>query len=180
MRLAIIVAMNKDRIIGVNQKIPWHFPEDLKRFRKLTTGHTVIMGRKTFESLPNGPLRGRENIVLTRRKDYTYAGKGRMIVCHSLEEALDEIHNRNVLHVNNRNYEFIDTMPFIIGGASLYAESFPLASHLYVTMMNHNVEVNEGDEVTYFPEFDADEWDEVSLKECGGHHFHVSYRTKWK
>ncbi len=186
MNLAVIVAMNKDRIIGINQDIPWKCSRDMRRFRRLTVGHTLIMGRKTFESLPNGPLPGRRNIVLTRNKNYTYEGEGRLIFCHDLEEAFDEVHNRNVLHVNSRDYHLIDTMPFIIGGAALYKEAIPKATHLYLTLMKHDkvpLDIEALDkkaEITYLPQFDMEEWDEVGREEFDDHFYLVYYRTKWK
>ena len=113
--LSIIVAINQNRGIGHENKLLYWLPNDLKRFKALTTGHTIIMGRKTFESLPKGALPNRRNIVLSRScREFEGAE-----CFHTLEEALKACANEEEV--------------FIIGGASLYAEALPLADRLYVT-----------------------------------------------
>jgi dihydrofolate reductase len=113
--LSLIVAHAKNNVIGINNTLPWHLPEDLKRFRVLTMGHHIIMGRKTYESLGR-LLQGRTTVIVTRNKHYQVEGA---LVAHSLQAAL--------LLTNS------DAEPFLIGGAELYKEGLKLASKLYVT-----------------------------------------------
>ncbi len=162
---AIIVAMDKNRVIGKDGKIPWHLPNDLKHFRELTMGHVIIMGRKTFESIGK-PLPGRVNVVLTRQKNYAPQG---VVVHHSLEDALSV---------------FADSPKvFIIGGAEIYREALPLMDKLYVTEIN--AVIWQGD--TYFPEIDNKIWSLlVNLKFVGidfnrkieYEHFFLEYEKK--
>jgi dihydrofolate reductase len=129
MKLTIIAAIARNRAIGKDGKLLWHIPEDLDRFKKLTTGHTVIMGRKTFESMGNKPLSGRLNIVLTSRcinGVRTYA---------SLEFALQAMKN--------------EPQVFIIGGGRVYADALKYADELHLTMVEKEV---IGD--TYFPPYE--------------------------
>ncbi len=139
MRLSIIAAMAENRVIGLGNALPWHLPEDLKRFKRLTTGHTVIMGRRNYESIGR-PLPGRRNIVVTRRTGYEAPG---CVVVHSLDEAL--------LAAGN------DPEVFVIGGAELYTQLLPRTQRLYLTLVHATV---PGD--TYFPEFDWTEWQETA------------------
>lgn len=136
MRLSIIVAMDQNRVIGVDNRLPWHLPEDLKRFKALTLGHSVIMGRKTFESIGK-PLPGRTNIVVTRRKDFTAKG---CTVVHSLEDALAAVQQ--------------DSEPFLIGGGELFELGLPRAAKIYVTRVE--IRVPKGD--VFFPEL-GPEWE---------------------
>ncbi len=133
MKIAIIVAMTEKRVIGKENRLPWRIPEDLKRFKKLTMGHTVIMGRKTFESIGK-PLPGRANVVISRNPDFQAPGT---VIIRSLEEALDRCRNEDEV--------------FVIGGSSLYRAALPLADRLYVTLVHGDF---EGD--TYFPDFDLE------------------------
>jgi len=133
MSLSIIVAMSKNRVIGKDNKLPWHIVEDLKRFKNITMGHAIIMGRKTFESIGR-PLPGRENIVITRNRNFKAEG---VKVVHSLE-----------LATMNR-YE--DEEIFVIGGAEIYQSALPKVQNLYITMIDQEF---EGD--TFFPELDFD------------------------
>ena len=128
----IIVAYASNRVIGKDNKMPWYLPADLKRFRKITTGHSVIMGRKTFESM-NRPLPDRENIIITRNPEYK---KEKSIVCHSLEEALSSASSE---------------VKFILGGAEIYRLAFEknLVDMIYATEIAREY---EGD--AYFPDFD--------------------------
>jgi len=138
--LSIIVAIAQNNAIGKDNKLLWHIPADLKRFRQITTGHTVIMGKNTFLSLPGGALKNRRNIVITdNRKDRF---KGCEIV-FSVEEAI------RVCDKDKEN--------FIIGGASVYRQFLPHAGKLYLTLVNHAFDAD-----TYFPEIKQDEWTEVS------------------
>ena len=141
--ISIIVAINKNRGIGLNNKLLYWLPNDLKRFKALTTGNTIIMGRKTFESLPKGALPNRRNIVLTR-SDMEFPGAERF---HSLDDAL--------VHCEE------DENVFIIGGASLYNEAMPLANRLCITEIND--EKKEAD--VFFPKIDNNIWKEESRED---------------
>jgi dihydrofolate reductase len=141
-QLSLIVAMTQSRVIGVQNRLPWHIPEDLKRFKKLTHGHPVIMGRKTFESIGR-PLPGRTNIVVTRSKEYRSQG---IVVAHSLAEAIS-------FGENSPGANEI----FVIGGAELFRESLPEAQRIYLTEIQWPY---EGD--TFFPLFSRDDFVEVS------------------
>jgi dihydrofolate reductase len=136
--LSLIVAIAKNRVIGFEKKMPWHLPAELAYFKRVTMGHPIIMGRKTFESIGR-PLPGRRNIVVSR--DRTYAADGVEIV-HSLDAAMAVCRTENA---------------FIIGGATLYAEALPKVDRLYVTEIDASP---EGD--TFFPALDAREWKETS------------------
>lgn len=137
-RIYLIAAVASNGVIGVNGQLPWHLPEDLKHFKKLTLGHPVIMGRKTWESL-RGPLPGRENIVVTRRAGYEAPGAA---VATSLEGALALCLGEPVV--------------FVIGGYQLFLESLPIAAGLVLTEIKRDF---AGD--TWFPEFDRSEWKET-------------------
>ncbi len=133
--LALVVAMARNRGIGLAGRLPWHLPEDLKRFKALTLGHAVLMGRKTHESIGR-PLPGRRNIVVTR-SGATFAG---CETAASLDEALALARTS-------------DALPMVIGGAELYAQALPRATHLYLTRVDRDVEAD-----TYFPAFDEADW----------------------
>jgi len=139
--LVLVAAVAKNGVIGNANALPWHLPEDLKHFKELTTGHSVIMGRKTWESLPERfrPLPGRHNIVVTRNP--AYAAPGATVV-HSLEEALKVGAGGTV---------------FVIGGAELYAHALPLARRLELTEIDAAF---EGD--ARFPVVDGRQWREVA------------------
>lgn len=137
-RLSLIVAMDRNRVIGLHGKVPWHLPADLKRFRALTMGHHILMGRKTWESLP-GQLPGRTPVVISRSPDFTAPG---CIVAHSLDEAVAACQG--------------DAEAFFIGGAELYRQALAYADRLYLTEIAAEF---EGD--AWFPEFDPKLWQEV-------------------
>lgn len=145
MMLSLIVAMDKNNVIGKENGMPWHLPNDLKHFKETTLGHTMIMGRKTFDSIGR-VLPGRKTVVLTR-SEQTFPAEVEVI--HSLEE----IHT---LQKANESEEL-----FVIGGGELFKEMLPHADKLYVTVID---EAFEGD--VYFPEIDPTIWEEVS-KEKG-------------
>lgn len=135
--LALIVGLSRNRGIGLRGALPWHVPEDLKRFKALTMGHAILMGRKTHESIGR-PLPGRRNIVITR-------GQGAFPGCEragSLEAALALVTD--------------DALPFVIGGAQLYAEALPLVTHLFLTQLDRDVEAD-----AFFPELEPSSWREV-------------------
>lgn len=138
-KLSIIVAIAKNRVIGINNTLPWHLPEDLKRFRALTMGHHIIMGRKTYDSLGR-LLPGRTTVIVTRNTDYKVEGA---LIAHSLQDAIALCK--------------ADDEVFLIGGAELYQEGLKLSSKLYITEITLDV---EGD--AYFPEYSSDEWQESS------------------
>lgn len=137
-RIYLVAAVASNGIIGSNGKLPWHLPEDLKHFKKLTLGHPVIMGRKTWESLGKA-LPGRENIVVTSRSGYPAEGAA---VANSLEAALALCAGEPVA--------------FVIGGYRLFADSLPLATGLVLTEIHR---AYEGD--TAFPAFDRSQWREA-------------------
>ncbi|HBV22125.1 MAG TPA: dihydrofolate reductase [Nitrosomonas sp.] len=143
--LSILVAMAKNRVIGKNNALPWHLPADLKHFKLLTMGHTIIMGRKTYESIGR-PLPGRSNIIVTNQTDFNVAGA---TVVHSLEEALNI---GKPLIASGGNCE-----QFIIGGADLYRQTVALSHRMYITEIQ---QAFDGD--TFFPEFNQNEWYEKS------------------
>jgi dihydrofolate reductase len=142
--ISLIAAIGKNNELGKNNSLLWIFPDDQKHFREITSLHTVIMGRKTFESIGK-PLPNRRNIVITR--DVNYKQKGVEIV-HSLIEALDLFPNHN---------EEI----FIIGGAEIYKQAMPIADRLYITHID--AEDNKAD--AFFPEIIPIVWNETSHEE---------------
>lgn len=141
--ISIIVAINKNNGIGYKNELLYWLPNDLKRFKTLTTGHTIIMGRKTFESLPKGALPNRRNIVLSSQ-DITFPGAE---CFHSLKDALEAC--KDEIEV------------FIIGGASLYKEAMPIADRLYIT----EIDDSEKEADAFFPEISPEIWQEKS-REC--------------
>lgn len=138
-QICAIVAIGDDFEIGFNGDLIWHIKEDLKRFKRLTMGHPVIMGRKTRESLPKA-LPGRTNIVITRNPDYNAADS---LIAHSLGEALELA----------KKAEGADKI-FIIGGGQIYEEAFPLLDSLEITHIYDNPENVD----TYFPKVTIDDW----------------------
>ena len=148
--------MSKNRVIGANGAIPWHLPEELKRFKSLTMGHHLIMGRKTWESIGR-LLPGRQTVIVTRQPDYRVPGA---TVVHSLDEAVGACGD--------------DREIFVIGGGELYAQALPRAGRLYLTTVDAEV---AGD--TFMPDFDAGGWREVSSESHGvderhKHSFHCT------
>lgn len=149
----MIAAIGKNNELGKDNDLLWHMPADMKHFRETTRGHTVIMGRKTFESLPNGPLPNRENIVITR--DSTYHRDG-IVVMHSLPEALRYANLEQGKHFEEKQEE---VELFIIGGGQLYTEGITYAQKLYITRIDDGPEAD-----TYFPAI-GPEWKETSIEE---------------
>ncbi|MCB4756559.1 MAG: dihydrofolate reductase [Elusimicrobia bacterium] len=144
MRISIIVAMTNEGVIGINNRLPWHLSDDLKRFKKITMGHPVIVGQKTFESLGK-PLPGRRNIVMS--DDPHFKAEGATVV-HSFEEALAACPDKN-------------EEVFIIGGVSIYRLALPHADRLYITLIHNHI---EGD--AFFPPFDFEGQFKVVQKEA--------------
>jgi len=159
--ISLIVAMGRNRVIGQNNQMPWHLPNDLQHFKNTTRGHTVVMGRKTFESIGR-PLPDRRNIVLTRQTDYAPAG---VEVVHTLDE----------LHFP------ADEEVFIIGGSEIFSAFLPVADRLYITYIEGAF---TGD--TFFPPYDRNEWKLIYLRngiqdEKNTHpHAFVTYERKPK
>ena len=157
--LTLVAAVARNGVIGVDQRLPWRLPADLKRFKELTLGHTVIMGRKTWESLPPNfrPLPGRRNIVVTR--DGSYQASGAAVV-GSLPAAIAIAG---------------DGEAFVIGGAELYAAALPLADHLQLTEIDANF---EGD--THVPAIEERQWRETRREphhdDAGFDYAFVSYQ----
>ena len=139
MNLSVIVAMERNRVIGRDGSLPWHLPADLRRFRAITTGHPIVMGRRTHESIGRA-LPQRRNIVISRNANCAAEG---CEVYASLDQALDELGSQDEI--------------FVIGGVAMYSEALPLATRLYVTEIDADI---PGD--TYFPPFDKSLWREVS------------------
>jgi len=137
-QLSMIVAVAHDGVIGVNNTLPWHLPEDLKRFRALTMGHHIIMGRKTYDSLGR-LLPGRTTVIVTRNENYKVEGA---LVAHSLEAAIALCED--------------DEEVFLIGGAELYQTGLKLAHKLYITEIELDV---VGD--SFFPKLVSTEWQET-------------------
>jgi dihydrofolate reductase len=136
-RIYLLAAVASNGIIGAKGELPWRLPEDLKHFKRLTMGHPIIMGRRTWESL-KGPLPGRDNIVVTRTVGYDAPGAA---VASSLEAAL-------ALCLG-------EPMVFVIGGSQLFAESLPIAAGLVMTEIDRDF---AGD--TWFPDYDRSRWKE--------------------
>ena len=139
MRLSIIAAISANRVIGSNNDLPWRLPADWKRFKNLTMGHHLIMGRKTFESIGQ-PLPGRTTVVITHQSGYTPTG---VQVAHSIEQALQMAAE--------------DDEVFVAGGAQIYKQLLPRADRLYLTSIHEEF---EGD--TEFPELDETDWQLIS------------------
>jgi len=137
--VSIIAAMDKRRGIGVDNKLPWRLSADLKRFRELTMGHHIIVGRKTFESIGR-PLPGRRMIIVTRNGNYKTEGCD---VVHSVKDAIRLARERG------------DSEVFICGGAEIYAQSIEVADRMYLTFVDAEVAAD-----AFFPGFDEREWSE--------------------
>ncbi|AZV59300.1 dihydrofolate reductase [Peribacillus frigoritolerans] len=138
--ISLIVAMDQNRVIGKNNKLPWHLPADLQYFKKVTMGHPIVMGRKTFESIGR-VLPGRENVIVTRNQEFKAEG---CVVLHDIAQIK--------MFADNHEEEV-----FVIGGAEIFKEILPFTDRLYITEIH---ETFEGD--TFFPEIDENEWDEIS------------------
>lgn len=138
-RVSLIVAMAKNRVIGVNNTLPWHMPADLKHFKSLTMGHHIVMGRKTHESIGK-PLPGRTSVVVTRNAGYSAPG---VIVVNSLEQALAACGD--------------DDEIFVIGGAELYRQAIKFANRIYLTEIDADI---SGD--AHFTGFDSVSWQEIA------------------
>ena len=148
MTLALIAAYAQNNVVGIDNKLPWHLPEDLKYFKRITTGKAIIMGRKTYESIGR-PLPNRTNIVITRNSEFTAPG---IEVVTSLDAAIELAQSINEINGTD------ETM--VIGGAQIYAESLPKADRLYLTHVHADV---KGD--AYFPDVDLSQWKQVGCED---------------
>jgi len=135
--ISVIVAIAENNAIGKDNKLLWHLSEDLKRFKRITSGHTVIMGRNTYLSLPKGALPNRRNIVISDIANETFTG---CEMANSIEEVIKMTAS--------------DGECFIIGGGMIYRQFLPLASRLYLTRVMHSFEAD-----TYFPDIDLSQWE---------------------
>lgn len=155
--ITIIAAAGLNNELGKDNDLVWHLPDDFKRFKKLTTDHYIIMGRKTFESFPK-PLPNRTHVVITRNKDYQKKGA---IVVHSLDAALIKSSS--------------DTEPFIIGGGEIYKMALDVADKIELTRVHATFEAD-----TYFPDIDKNQWellDKTHHEKDDRHKYAFTYET---
>lgn len=138
-KISIIAAVADNYAIGKNNKLIWHLPADMKHFKKMTTGHAVVMGKRTFESLPNGPLPNRKNIVLTSIPEGNY---DKYYEAVSLRDAIDLCDKEDEV--------------FIIGGSSVYKQAltFPAVEYMYITWVHHEFPAD-----AFFPKFNEKDWE---------------------
>ncbi|MEH6763715.1 MAG: dihydrofolate reductase [Aequorivita antarctica] len=156
--ITMIAAAGENNELGKDNGLLWHLPDDFKRFKQLTTGHHIIMGRKTFESFPR-PLPNRTHLIITRNKDYKKEGA---VVVHSMEEALK---------ISEK-----DDQPFIIGGGEIYKMGLPFADKIELSRVHGTFP----DADTFFPSFSEKEWQlvsEVEHEKDERHKFSFSYQT---
>ena len=155
--ITIIAAVSENNALGKDNKLVWHLPNDFKRFKELTTGHYIIMGRKTFESFPK-PLPNRTHIIVTRQKYYSPEG---CIVVNSIEEAIAKCPKKEEI--------------FIIGGGEIYKQSLPYSDKIQLTRVHGNLEAD-----THFPEINLNIWKlvfEESHKKDDKHNFDFTFQT---
>lgn len=143
--LSLLVAADENNVIGKNNKLPWHLPNDLRYFKNQTWGMPILMGRKTFESIGK-PLQGRKSIVITRSTDWKH---DEVEVVHSVEDAIGKAKECGVKEI------------FVIGGAEIFKTSFDKASRIYLTRIHHRF---DGD--VYFPEVSSKHWNLVQSRFC--------------
>jgi dihydrofolate reductase len=151
--ISIIVAIAENNAIGMNNDLLWHIPEDMKRFKQITSGHKIIMGKRTYESLPYRPLKNRTNIVISDIPGDHYEG---CIMAYSIEEAIDHCPP--------------DEECFIIGGGMVYRQFLPLADKLYITWVDKSFEAD-----IFFPEIDPTTWEETEREEGAGEGLDFTY-----
>lgn len=151
--ISIIVAIAENNAIGKNNDLLWHIPEDMKRFRQITSGHKIIMGKRTYESLPHRPLKDRTNIVISDIPGDRYEGA---VMAYSIEEALEHCP--------------VDEECFIIGGGMVYRQFLPLADKLYITRVDKPFDAD-----IFFPEIDPETWEETSRYEGTDKGFDFTY-----
>lgn len=137
--ISLIVAMNQDRVIGINNQLPWHITEDLQYFKKITDNKIIIMGRNTFESIGH-PLKNRINIIISRNKQFQVEN---CKIASSIEEAISFYKDKEV---------------FIIGGADIYSQTINIAKKLYITVIELPVCYSLKDTISFFPEINYNNW----------------------
>lgn len=141
--ISLIVAVAANGAIGKQQDLLCYLPNDLKRFKAITLGHTIVMGRRTFESLPKGALPGRTNVVVTRQAEASWENT---VVVHTIDEVLADSADKEL---------------FVIGGGTLYAQTLDRADRLYITHIHHEF----ADADTFFPTVNYEEWEEIEREE---------------
>nr|AIA13259.1 Dihydrofolate reductase [uncultured bacterium] len=146
MILSLLVAASENNVIGRNNELPWHLPNDMKFFKNTTWGLPVIMGRKTYDSLKSEPLPGRTNIVITRQQDWKPEG---IIVVHSLQDAISAAQDTESNEI------------FVLGGGEIFKEAIEIGHRIYITRVHAVV---EGD--VFFPKIDESKWKQVSKRDC--------------
>lgn len=151
--ISIIVAIAQNNAIGKDNELLWHLSDDLKRFKKLTTGHTIVMGKRTFDSLPVRPLPNRRSIVITDIPGEQIEG---CLMSYSINEAIGK------MELGEEN--------FIIGGGSVYRQFLPYADKLYLTLVHKEFEAD-----TFFPSINYSEWDVVFREECQTEEFTYTF-----
>lgn len=155
--ITMIAAAGQNNELGKDNDLVWHLPDDFKRFKQLTTGHYIIMGRKTFESFPK-PLPNRTHVVITRNEKYQKEGA---VVVHSIDAALIKATS--------------DTQPFIIGGGEIYKMAIAIADKIELTRVHGAFDAD-----TYFPEIDKDQWEliaEIPHGKDDRHNYAFTYET---
>lgn len=155
--IVLIAAAAQNNALGKDNQLVWHLPEDFKRFKQITTGHFIIMGRKTFESFPK-PLPNRTHVIITRQKNYSFPD---CIVVNSLEKALETVPNNETT--------------FIIGGGEIYNQSIEIADRIELTRVHTTVDAD-----TFFPVISLDKWKLVSdifYSKDEKHLFDFSFQT---
>lgn len=145
MILSLLVAADEQNVIGKDNQLPWHLPNDLKYFKNQTWGMPILMGRKTFESIGK-PLPGRKSIVITRNSEWQ---QDHITIVHSIEEAIKKAEALDVKEI------------FVIGGAQIFESSFPLAGRIYLTRIHHRF---DGD--VHFPRIPSTEWKMIRERHC--------------
>jgi dihydrofolate reductase len=155
--ISIIVAIAENYAIGKNNDLLWHIPEDMKRFKRITLGHKIIMGKRTYESLPYRPLKDRTNIVISDIPGDSYEGA---VMAYSIEEALQHCHP--------------DEECFVIGGGMVYRQFMEIADKLYITWVHKEFEAD-----TFYPEISPEVWKEIEREEAKEGHpdFRYSFVT---
>ena len=145
MRISLLLAASENNIIGKNNQLPWHLPDDLRYFKNLTWALPILMGRKTFDSIGK-PLPGRKSIVITRNNDWRHEG---VDVVHSVDEAVDQAAASGAKEI------------FVIGGAQIFKAALPKANRIYLTRIHHHF---DGD--VFFPEINTQDWHLASSRFC--------------
>lgn len=154
--LSLLVAASENNVIGKDNQLPWHLPNDLKYFKNQTWGMPILMGRKTFQSIGK-PLQGRKSIVITRNQSWQHEG---VYAVHSIDEAIEKAKAYGAKEI------------FVIGGAEIFNSSFLKADRIYLTRVHHNF---DGD--AFFPEVKVDDWDLVQNRFCAADEKNVYAHT---